>query len=371
MPTTTRFGITQDAINELIDKRVAEALEAYNATSNPETKTEMEDEQKDDIVEANGNNGNGNGNGNRNSNVNNGGVIPVTRGCTYQDFVKCQPLNFKGTKEVVGLTHWFEKMETVFHISNFPQVSSEVCFMHPDERNEIQKMETKLWNLTMKGNDLTAYIQRFQELTLLCTKMVPKEEDQVEGYIGGLPDSIQGKVIVAEPTRLQDAVRIANNLMDHGFAAVLAVLKPERLKADRVRRLQISQSPRGIFINQSKYALESLKKYGFKSCDPVDTPMVEKSKLDEDKKGKAVDLSHYHAFADADHAGCQDTRRSTSGSLQFLGDRLISWSSKRQKSVAISSTKAEYIALSGCYAHILWMRSQLTDYGLGFNKILM
>nr|GEU89625.1 uncharacterized mitochondrial protein AtMg00810-like [Tanacetum cinerariifolium] len=58
--------------------------------------------------------------------------------------------------------------------------------------------------------------------------------------------------------------------------------------------LQISQSPRGIFINQSKYALESLKKYGFKSCDPVDTSMVEKSKLDEDKEGKAIDPSHYH-----------------------------------------------------------------------------
>nr|GFB23517.1 retrovirus-related Pol polyprotein from transposon TNT 1-94 [Tanacetum cinerariifolium] len=64
---------------------------------------------------------------------------------------------------------------------------------------------------------------------------------------------------------------------------------------------------------------------------------------------------------DADHAGCQDTRRSTSGSLQFLGDRLISWLSKRQKSDAISSTEAEYIALSGCCAQILWMRSQLTD----------
>nr|GEX92395.1 integrase, catalytic region, zinc finger, CCHC-type, peptidase aspartic, catalytic [Tanacetum cinerariifolium] len=101
------------------------------------------------------------------------------------------------------------------------------------------------------------------------------------------------------------------------------------------------------WINKSKYALESLKKYGFKSCDPVDTPMVEKSKLDDDKEGKAVDLLHYQAFADADHAGCQDTGRSTSGSLQFLGDRLISWSSKRQKSVAISSTEAEYIALSG------------------------
>ncbi|GJU69461.1 putative ribonuclease H-like domain-containing protein [Tanacetum coccineum] len=166
-------------------------------------------------------------------------------------------------------------------------------------------------------------------------------------------------------------------------------------------RLQISQSPRGIFINQSKYALESLKKYGFESCDPVDTPMVEKSKLDEDKEGKAARPTEKHlnavkrifrylkgtvhrglwypkdssialtAFADADHAGCQDTRRSTSGSIQLLGDRLVSWSSKRQKSAAISSTEAEYIALSGCCAQVLWMRSQLTDYGFGFNKIPM
>nr|GEZ96831.1 hypothetical protein [Tanacetum cinerariifolium] len=132
--------------------------------------------------------------------------------------------------------------------------------------------------------------------------------------------------------------------------------------------LQISQNPRGIFINQSKYALESLKKYGFESYDPVDAPMVEKSKLDEDKEGKAVDPSYYR---DADHAGCQDTRRSTSGSVQFQRERLISWSSKRQKSAAISSTEAEYIALSGCCAQILWMRSQLLDYGLAFNKIPM
>nr|GEX06601.1 uncharacterized mitochondrial protein AtMg00810-like [Tanacetum cinerariifolium] len=60
--------------------------------------------------------------------------------------------------------------------------------------------------------------------------------------------------------------------------------------------LQISKNPRGIFVNQSKYALESLKKYGFESCEPVDTPMVEKSKLDEDKKGKAVDPSRYRGM---------------------------------------------------------------------------
>ncbi|GKB37284.1 retrovirus-related pol polyprotein from transposon TNT 1-94 [Tanacetum coccineum] len=143
--------------------------------------------------------------------------------------------------------------------------------------------------------------------------------------------------------------------------------------------LQISQSPRGIFINQSKYALESLRKYGMESCDPVDTPMVEKSKPDEDTQGKAVDPTHYRgmigtlmyltasrldltfvdssialtAYVDADHAGCQDTRRSSSGCMQLLGDRLVSCSSKRQKSTAISSTEAEDIAMSGCCAQIL------------------
>ncbi|GJW80466.1 retrovirus-related pol polyprotein from transposon TNT 1-94 [Tanacetum coccineum] len=180
--------------------------------------------------------------------------------------------------------------------------------------------------------------------------------------------------------------------------------------------LQISQSPRGIFLNQSKYATEIIKKYGMLTSDSVDTPMVEKSKLDEDLQGKPVDATLYcgmigsliyltssgpdliyavclcaryqakptkkhlnevkrifrylkgtinmglwyskdtgmslTAYADANHAGCQDTRRSTSGSAQFLGDKLVSWSSRKQKSTAISSTEAEYIALSGCSKHI-------------------
>nr|GEW48543.1 reverse transcriptase domain-containing protein [Tanacetum cinerariifolium] len=82
------------------------------------------------------------------------------------------------------------------------------------DRNEIQTMETELWNLTVNGNDLDAYTQRFQELTMLCTKMVPEEEDQVEKYIGGLLNNIQVNVVTAEPTRLQDAVMIAIKLMD-------------------------------------------------------------------------------------------------------------------------------------------------------------
>ncbi|GKD10415.1 hypothetical protein Tco_1190100 [Tanacetum coccineum] len=75
------------------------------------------------------------------------------------------------------------------------------------------------------------------------------------------------------------------------------------------------------------------------------------------------------AYAYADHAGCQDTRRSTFGSAQFLGDKLVSWSSKKQTSMSISSTEAEYIAMSGCCAQILWMRSQLSDYGFSYNRV--
>ncbi|GJZ03755.1 retrovirus-related pol polyprotein from transposon TNT 1-94 [Tanacetum coccineum] len=152
--------------------------------------------------------------------------------------------------------------------------------------------------------------------------------------------------------------------------------------------LQVSQNPEGIFINQSKFALEILKKFGMDSCDPVDTPMVDRLKLDEDPLGIPVDQTRFRSmvgslmyltasrpdlvFAEclyADHAGCQDTRRSTSGSAQFLGDKLVSWSSKKQKNTAISTTEAEYIAMSGCCAQILWMRSQLIDYNFVFNKI--
>ncbi|GKD21467.1 hypothetical protein Tco_1223170 [Tanacetum coccineum] len=157
------------------------------------------------------------------------------------------------------------------------------------------------------------------------------------------------------------------------------------------------------------------------SCAHVDTPMVDRLKLDDDPLGTPVDQTRFHsmvsilmyltasrpnlvfavcmcaryqtsptkkhlkalkrvfrylrgtinwglwypkdtamaltAYADADHASCQDTRRSTSGSAQFHGDKLVSWSLKKHKITAISTTKAKYIAMSGCSAQILWMRS--------------
>ncbi|GJX63552.1 copia protein [Tanacetum coccineum] len=135
--------------------------------------------------------------------------------------------------------------------------------------------------------------------------------------------------------------------------------------------------PRGIFINQSKYASEIVKKHGLQSTDSVDTPMIENKKLDEDLQGKPVDATLYHGMigslmylkASRPDLNYADTRRSTSGSAQFLGDRLVSWSSKKQKSTAVSSTEAEYIALSGCCSQVIWMRSQLTDYGFKFYMI--
>nr|GFA74172.1 retrovirus-related Pol polyprotein from transposon TNT 1-94 [Tanacetum cinerariifolium] len=91
--------------------------------------------------------------------------------------------------------------------------------------------------------------------------------------------------------------------------------------------LQIHQSPRGIFINQAKYALEILHKHGM------------------DK--------------DADHAGCIDSRKSTSRGIQFLGDKLVSWMSKKHKCTAMSSAEAKYMALSASCAQVMWMRTQL------------
>ncbi|GJT63880.1 putative reverse transcriptase domain-containing protein [Tanacetum coccineum] len=270
MPSTrSRASMTCEKFEELVTCRVAEEMEAREAARTLEPLNENGDELEGENGgngnggnRGNGNGGNGNGgNGNRNGNhgMNYGGFMPVARECTFQDFLKCKLHNLSGTESVVRLTRWFEKMEIVFNISNCPskyQVKYATCTLQDSAltwwnshtrtigveaayamnwvglmklmtevycpRNEIQKMETELWNLTVKGNDLTAYTQRFQELILLCTRMVPDEEDRVERFIGGLPDNIQGNVIAANPARLQDAIRIANQLMDkkvQGYAA--------------------------------------------------------------------------------------------------------------------------------------------------------
>ncbi|GKA94311.1 reverse transcriptase domain-containing protein [Tanacetum coccineum] len=170
--------------------------------------SQIKKEQQEDHVKENVNNENGNENGNGNPNVNNGGVVPVARECTYQDFVKCQPLNFKYATCTLldgALTWWNSHKRTIGVDDAYAMTWKELMKLMTEvycPRNEIQKIRTELWNLKVKSNDLIAYNQRFQELTLLCTKMVPEEKDKVKKYIGCLPDNIQGNVIAAEPTRL-------------------------------------------------------------------------------------------------------------------------------------------------------------------------
>ncbi|GJW34513.1 putative reverse transcriptase domain-containing protein [Tanacetum coccineum] len=233
--TITRSGMTPEAIEELVNQRVEEVLAAYEATCAANAlKAESQSQNGSDDDNGNvgiGNGRNGNG-GNGNPNENDRGSRPIARECTYQDFLKCQPLNFKGTKGVVGLIRTIGT-DAAFAMSwkELMKLMAEVYF----PRNEIQKMESELWNLTVKNNDLAAYNKRFQELTMLCTKMVPEEEDRVERFIGGLPDNIQGNVIAAELTRLQDAVRITNNLMDQklkGYATK---------NVEHKRRLEVNQ----------------------------------------------------------------------------------------------------------------------------------
>nr|GEZ87106.1 hypothetical protein [Tanacetum cinerariifolium] len=110
--------------------------------------------------------------------------------------------------------------------------------------------------------------------------------------------------------------------------------------------LQVNQSPCGIFINQYKYVLEIQNKYGMESCGPFGTPMEIKDKLDLDQNGTPVDATKYHSMIDADYAGCKDSFKSTSGRAQFLGEKLVSWSSKKQDCTTLSTAEAEYVSLS-------------------------
>ncbi|GJW01617.1 putative reverse transcriptase domain-containing protein [Tanacetum coccineum] len=175
----------------------------------------------------------------------------AVRECTYQDFMKCQPLFFRGTEGVVDLTQWFERMETVFRISNCTvenQVKFTTCTLmgialtwwnsHVRTvtndvayamtwtdlkkkmttkycpRNEIKKIEAELWNLKVKGTDVVAYNQRFQELALLCDRMFPEETDKIERYVGGMPDLIYSSVVASKPKTMQEAIEMATELMD-------------------------------------------------------------------------------------------------------------------------------------------------------------
>ncbi|GJQ94425.1 reverse transcriptase domain-containing protein [Tanacetum coccineum] len=167
--------------------------------------------------------------------------VQPARVCSYTDFMKCQPLNFKGTEGVVGLSQWIKKMELVFHIRGCAvdnQVKFATCTLlgaaltwwnghvrtlghdvayaitwgtlkkkltdkyYP--KGEIKKLEIELWNLRVRGNDVVAYTQHFQELALMCTKFLADETEKVDKYINRLPDNIHGNVMSARPKTLDE-----------------------------------------------------------------------------------------------------------------------------------------------------------------------
>ncbi|GJX18898.1 putative reverse transcriptase domain-containing protein [Tanacetum coccineum] len=176
---------------------------------------------------------------------------PIARKCSYKEFMSCQPINFKGSEGVVRLIRWFERTESVFSCSNYTEdckvkfatgtLTEEALswwnsFAQPigiEEaykitwvkfkkllikkycpRNEVQKMEEEFYHLTVKGNDLKTYVRRFQELATLCPTMVPDSEKMMEVFIGGLPRSIEGNVTASKPQTLEEAINIAQRLMD-------------------------------------------------------------------------------------------------------------------------------------------------------------
>ncbi|GJZ57589.1 reverse transcriptase domain-containing protein [Tanacetum coccineum] len=176
---------------------------------------------------------------------------PIARQCSYKEFMSCQPINFKGLEGVVGLIRWFERTELVFSHSNCSKyckvkfatgtLTKEALswwnsFAQPigiEEaykitwvefkkllikkycpRTEVQKMEDEFYHLTVKGNDLKTYVRRFQELATLCPTMVPDSKKMMEVFIGGLPRSIEGNVTASKPQTLEEAINIAQRLMD-------------------------------------------------------------------------------------------------------------------------------------------------------------
>ncbi|GJS33260.1 putative reverse transcriptase domain-containing protein [Tanacetum coccineum] len=199
----------------------------------------------------------------------------VARECTNPDFLKCKPLNFKGTEGVVGLTQWFKKMESVFSISNCivacqvkfatctlqenaltwwnshiktttPEVTHAIPWKrvkkkmtdNTDTGGEIKKIEFEMWNLKVKGTDVVTYNQRFQELALMCDRMFPEESDKVEKYVGGLPDMIHGSVMATKPKTMQDAIEFATELMDKKISTFAERQAENKRKLDNNNQAQ-------------------------------------------------------------------------------------------------------------------------------------
>nr|GEU32445.1 hypothetical protein [Tanacetum cinerariifolium] len=177
--------IDQGVADALIDQGIADALVARNAHRSQNGK-DSHDSRMDVRRQA-----------------------PLARECTYLDFMKCKPLYFKDTEEVVELTQWFERMETVFCISN--------CTV---------KKQIKFATCTLLGSALTWWNPHVKtvghdELALMCARMFPKKSDKIKRYVGGLPDMIHKSVMASKPKTMQDTVEFATELMDKKIRTLL------------------------------------------------------------------------------------------------------------------------------------------------------
>ncbi|GKF46190.1 hypothetical protein Tco_0135992, partial [Tanacetum coccineum] len=126
----------------------------------------------------------------------------VERKCSYNEFMSCQPINFKGTKGAICLIRWFERNESMFSRSN----CTKDCKM---KFATVQIKEGEFYHLIVKGNDLKTYVRRLQELATLCPTMVSDSEKMTEVFIRGLPQSIEGNVTASKPQTLEEAINIA------------------------------------------------------------------------------------------------------------------------------------------------------------------
>ncbi|GJT19987.1 putative reverse transcriptase domain-containing protein [Tanacetum coccineum] len=190
---------------------------------------------------------------------------PVIHECTFAGFMKCNPTAFRGVEGAVELRRWFKKTKSVFEISECADgkktemkqlMTAEFCSIE-----EIQGIEHELWNLKIKEYDIVAYTQRFNELALMCSRMVDPERVKVDAYIRGLTDNIKGEVTSSKPADLNEAVRMAHKLMEQKSQA-----RNERILEGKKRKWENLQggnsSGKGNQKDNSRQTLQNNQKQG-------------------------------------------------------------------------------------------------------------
>ncbi|GJS46960.1 putative reverse transcriptase domain-containing protein [Tanacetum coccineum] len=204
--------------------------------------------------------------------------VQVARECILPELPKNYKHDFKGTEGVVGLTQWFEKMESVYSISNCTVACQRTLKkMMIDKycpRGEIKKLEFEMWNLKVKGTDVVTYSQRFQELALMCDRMFLEEIDKVEKYVGGLPDTIHGSVMATKPKTMQDAIEFATELMDKKINTWLkqAGGADNKRKSDDTARNNQNQQPNKRQNTRRAYAAGNGDRRPYEGPRPLGKP---------------------------------------------------------------------------------------------------